>query len=106
MSFLDKAKSKATQLSQQAKEKFDDYKENKKVDDLLDDLGRITYRQHTGRGEDGDTEEIAALVEQLKVLEAEGADVLPRPPADESDSADGTDAPASNLPPPTAPPTV
>eukprot|EP01041_Mallomonas_annulata_P035935 gene35935-58956_t len=38
MSFLDKAKEKATQLSQQAKEKVDDLKDARKADGLLDDL--------------------------------------------------------------------
>jgi hypothetical protein len=94
MSFLDKAKEKASQLAAQAKEKVDDIKDNRKADDLLDDLGRITFRQRTGRGESGDEAAIATLVEQLQALEAEGTPVL------------GTKAErdaASNLPPPSAP---
>ena len=35
-SFLDKAKEKAQQLASQAKEKVDDFKDNRKADDLLD----------------------------------------------------------------------
>ena len=72
MSFLDKAKEKATQLTQQAKEKIDDIKDTRKADDLLDDLGRIIYRQRTERGEAGDEAAIAELVGQLQALEAEG----------------------------------
>ncbi len=95
MSFLDKAKEKATQLSQQAKEKVDDLKDARKADALLDDLGRITYRQHTARGEEGDDAAIADLVAQLQALEAEGTAVLaPKPPPA---------APASDLPPPNSP---
>lgn len=87
MSFLDKAKSKATQLAQQAKEKIDDVKENRKVDELLDELGRISYRQHTGRGQEGDTAEIGVLVKKLQEMEAEGADVLARRISDADSSA-------------------
>ncbi len=95
MSFLDKAKEKATQLSQQAKEKVDDLKDARKADSLLDDLGRITYRQHTGRAEAGDDVAIAELVVQLQALEAEGTAVLAPKPQPEP--------PASNLPPPNSP---
>ncbi len=94
MSFLDKAKEKATQLSQQAKEKIDDLKDTRKADDLLDDLGRILYRQRTGRAEATDDAAITDLVAQLQALEAEGTPVL------------GTKqerAQESNLPPPNAP---
>ncbi len=94
MSFLDKAKEKATQLSQQAKEKIDDLKDTRKADDLLDDLGRILYRQRTERGEATDETAITDLVTQLRALETEGTPVLgaKQEPAQESD-----------LPPPTAP---
>ncbi|CAB4599983.1 MAG: hypothetical protein ACK5CE_19895 [Actinomycetes bacterium] len=100
MSFLDKAKEKATQLTQQAKEKVDDLKDARKADSLLDDLGRILYRQRTGRGEPGDEAAITELVTQLQALEAEGAPVLgPKP-----DAVAGTlppPTPSSPLPPPT-----
>jgi len=102
MSFLDKAKEKATQLSQQAKEKVDDLKDARKADSLLDDLGRITFRQHTERGEPGDDAAIADLVAQLQALEAEGTAVLapksqPEPPASD------LPPPSSPLPPPAMP---
>jgi hypothetical protein len=95
MGFLDKAKQKASHLAEQAKDKIDDVKEKRKVDDLLDDLGRIVYRQRTDRGEAGDEAEIVHLVHALRTLEAEGTEVLapapapadvqpPPPPADAS----------------------
>jgi hypothetical protein len=91
MSFLDKAKEKASQLAHQAKEKVDDIKDTRKADDLLDDLGRILYRQRTDRGEPGDEAAIAELVTSLQALEADGTPVL------------GAKQPAttSELPPPT-----
>ncbi len=81
MGFLDKAKEKASQLAEQAKDKIGDVKEKRKVDDLLDDLGRIVYRQRTERGEPGDEAEIVRLVGELRTLEAEGTDVLAAAPA-------------------------
>ena len=80
MGFLDKAKEKASQLAEQAKDKIGDVKEKRKVDDLLDDLGRIVYRQRTERGEPGDEAEIVRLVGELRTLEAEGTDVLAAAP--------------------------
>ena len=77
MGFLDKAKEKATHLAEQAKDKIDDVKEKRKVDDLLDDLGRILYRQRTERGESADEAEIARLVAELRTLETEGTEVIP-----------------------------
>jgi len=103
MSFLDKAKEKASQLTHQAKEKIDDIKETRKVDELLDDLGRITYRQQTGRGDDGDAAEISVLVKKLQDLEADGADVLPTSKVVEAPAGE---APASNGPVPDAPTTM
>jgi hypothetical protein len=94
MSFLDKAKEKATQLAQQAKEKVDDVKDSRKADSLLDDLGRILYRQRTDRGESTDEAEITDLVAQLQALEAEGTPVLGK--KEESEQV-------SNLPPPAPP---
>ena len=41
MGLLDKAKEKASHLAGQAKDKIEEVKEKRKVDDLLDDLGRI-----------------------------------------------------------------
>lgn len=77
MGFLDKAKQKATHLAEQAKDKIDDVKEKRKADDLLDDLGRIVYRQRTERGTDADEAEITRLVGELRAMEDEGAEIIP-----------------------------
>lgn len=98
-SFLDKAKEKAQQLASQAKEKADDIKQSRKADDLLDDLGRILYRQRTGRPEDGDEAEIATLVAQLKELEDAGTQVL----APKAEPVSDLPPPGSTLPPPPPP---
>jgi hypothetical protein len=76
MGFLDKAKEKAGHLAGQAKEKIEDVKEKRKVDDLLDDLGRVVYRQRTERGEPGDEDEIVRLVAELRTLESNGTEVV------------------------------
>ncbi len=94
MGFLDKAKEKATHLAGQAKEKIDDVKEKRKADDLLDDLGRILYRQRTDRGEPGDEAEIVRLVAELRVLEDDGTELV----------AAAAAADASPPPPPPPPP--
>ncbi|MGD9704491.1 MAG: hypothetical protein AB7V74_19010 [Acidimicrobiia bacterium] len=76
MGFLDKAKEKATQLAEQAKEKVDDLKDKRKADELLEDLGRIVFRQRTERGEAGDDATLASLVSELQALEADGTPEL------------------------------
>ena len=98
MGFLDKAKEKATHQAGQAKEKIDDVKEKRKADDLLDDLGRILYRQRTDRGEPGDEAEIVRLVAELRTLEDDGTEVI-----DAAAAADTTDAPPPPPPPPPPP---
>jgi hypothetical protein len=93
-SFFDKAKDKATQLANQAKDKVDETQNKRKADDLLDDIGRIIYRQRsTGTVDPADDEQIDALVAALSALAELGTDILGTAPA----------APASNLPPPVAP---
>src|SRR5215203_1051619 len=109
MSFIDKAKEKATSLTQQAKEKIDDLRDTRKAGNLLDDLGRIVYRQRTERGAAGDEAAIAELVRRLQALEAEGTSVLGKnedaqtpdlpPPAPSTQ-------PPSTQPPPTQPPAM
>jgi hypothetical protein len=81
MGLLDKAKEKAGHLAGQAKEKIEDVKEKRKADDLLDDLGRIVYRQRTERGEPGDEDEIARLVAELRTLESDGTEIVAKSPA-------------------------
>jgi hypothetical protein len=87
MGLLDKAKEKASHLAGQAKEKIEDVKEKRKADDLLDDLGRIVFRQRTERGEAGDEAEIVRLVAELSALEADGTEIVPATPAVADESA-------------------
>jgi hypothetical protein len=75
MSFLDKAKEKATQISHTAKEKIDDVKDKRKADDLLADLGRITYRQRSEGVHPDDEAAVDDLVAQLKSLETDGTKI-------------------------------
>ncbi len=99
MGFLDKAKEKASHLAEQAKDKIDDVKEKRKVDDLLGDLGRIVYRQRTERGEPGDEAEIASKVGELRTLEAEGTEVVaPVLPVDGQQLPPPSDASSSPQP--------
>jgi len=100
MSFIDKAKEKAAQLAAQAKEKVGDFKDNRKADDLLDDLGRILYRARTGRAEPGDDAATEILVGQLQALEAEGTPVLGTREERAAASDLPPPAPPSDLPPP------
>jgi hypothetical protein len=94
MSFLDKAKEKATQLATQAKEKVDDIQDKRKADDLLDDIGRIIYRQRTtGTVDPTDDAKIDEIVAALTALEADGTAIL-----------ESAAAPAGATMPPPAPP--
>ena len=100
MGFLDKAKETASHLAEQAKGKIDDVNQKRKADDLLDDLGRVLYRQHTDRGEPGDEALIVGLVDSLRQLEADGAEILaPVPTVVEQPPAPVGDP----LPPPSPP---
>jgi hypothetical protein len=99
-SFFDKAKDKASQLASQAKDKVDEQQNKRKADDLLDDLGRIVYRQRTtGTVDAGDDVAIDALVAELVALAELGTDILGTKPTTAASPA----APVSNLPPPGAP---
>ena len=102
MGILDKAKEKAGHLAGQAKDKIEDVKEKRKVDDLLDDLGRIVYRQRTERGEPGDEDEIVRLVGALRTLESDGTDIvaLVSAPVEEQQPPPPPPPPASSVTPP------
>ena len=97
MGLLDKAKEKAGHLAGQAKEKIEDVKEKRKVDDLLDDLGRIVYRQRTERGEPGDEDEIVRLVSELRTLESDGTEVVAPLSAPVEDQQPPSPPPASSV---------
>ena len=100
MGFLDKAKEKAGHLAGQAKDKIEDVKEKRKIDDLLDDLGRIVYRQRTERGEPGDEDEIVRLVGELRTLESDGTDIVATVSAPVEEQQPPPPAPASSVTPP------
>ena len=104
MSFLDKAKEKASQLTQAAKEKVDDIKDDRKADELLDDIGRIVYRQRTEASLPSDDADINALVAQLKELDAKGANILDKPAAADTTATLPPPPPPAAAPPPPPPP--
>ena len=99
-SFFDKAKEKAQQLTSQVKEKVDDVQDRRKADDLLDDIGRIVYRQRTEATRPDDEARIAEIIAELQALEASGTRILEDKPAEAPSSTFAPPAAPSNLPPP------
>jgi len=86
MGFFDKAKTQAAQLkdnekvhelADKVKEKVGDFQHKRQADDLLDDLGRFSYAEKTGRPIEGSAPEIDRIVADLRKLEAEGVQILP-----------------------------
>lgn len=75
MGLLDKAKDTITKATESAKDKYDDVIDRRKADELLDEIGRIVYRQRTARGTDHDEADISRLVAELQALEAEGTEI-------------------------------
>lgn len=102
MGFLDKAKETITKATETAKDKIDDVKDRRKAEDLLEELGRILYRQRTERATPTDDDDVVRLVAELQALEAEGTPVL----GGTSDDTGGHPLPPpsgpSDLPPPSA----
>ena len=99
-SFLDKAKEKAQQLAHQVKGKVDDVQDRRKADDLLDDIGRIVYRQHTEGQRPDDAGQIEAIVAQLKALAETGTPILDEKATREQGSPLAPPEPTVDLPPP------
>lgn len=100
-SFLDKAKEKAQQLAGQVKDKVDDVQDRRKADDLLDDIGRIIYRQRTAEDAPDDEARIAELVAELQALEAGGTPILDEKSDRNTTAPLPPPPPSSTLPPPT-----
>jgi len=78
MGLMDKVKAQATQIAERAQEagkvgqaKIEALQAKRKADSLLEELGRITFESHTGRGAPGDEGRVADIVEQLRQYEAE-----------------------------------
>lgn len=97
MGFFDKVKEQAEKARVQAQdlkgkvgEKVDEVQARRKADDLLDDLGRFSYAERTGRPLPGADTEIQRLVTELKALEDDGVQILP--------PAQSADAPAAEAP--------
>lgn len=103
-SFLDKAKEKAQQLAHQVKGKVDDVQDRRKADDLLDDIGRIVYRQHTEGVQPEDAAQIEAIVAQLKALADAGTPILDEKAERDEGSDQPSPAPSDDAPPPPPPP--
>ena len=114
MGFLDKAKETATKLTAQAKDKVDDVQNQHKADKLLEDLGRIVYRQKgAGETRDTDTAKIDEILAALTALGAEGARVTDDAPVAPAAAPAAEDAPPppppaaaaeGDVPPPPPPP--
>lgn len=76
MGFLDKAKEKASELAEKAKEKVDDVQAKRKADDLLEDLGRIVFADKTGRAAPTAADDTARIVGELTKMETEGTVIV------------------------------
>ena len=77
MGFLDKVKEtskqvgeKAQQLAEQGQEKFDDYKSDKQISAIKEQIGDIVYLVQTGSGPADADARIAALVGEISASEA------------------------------------
>jgi hypothetical protein len=84
MGFFDKVKEQAEKAKVQAKDlkgkvegKVEDVQSKRKADDLLDDLGRFSFAERTGRPLPGAEAEIDRIVAELKRLEDDGVKILP-----------------------------
>jgi hypothetical protein len=72
----EKAKLQAMDLKDKAEHKVEDVQANRKADDLLEDLGRVTYAERTGRPVEGADAEIERLIGELRQLEQAGVQIL------------------------------
>lgn len=77
MGFMDKVKSQAAQLAEKAQEatkagqaRLDALQAKRKADQLLAQLGLLTYEAHEGRARPGADAETASLIDQLRQHEA------------------------------------
>ena len=105
MGFFDKVKEQAEKARVQAQdlkgkvgEKVDEVQAKRKADDLLDDLGRFSYAERTGRPLPGADTEIQRLVTELKALEDDGVQILPTAQAAAGPAAEAPPAQAAGGP--------
>ena len=79
MDVLDKAKLQAQELKTKLEAKVGDAQARRKAGGLLASLGRLAYAERTGRPAQDSDARIAAIVEALRALEADGVHVVPDP---------------------------
>lgn len=103
MGLMDKVKAQATQVAAKAQEagkvgqaKIEAVQARRKADALLEELGKITYDAHEGRGAPGDEKRAADLVEQVRQFEAEYGTIGSEP--EPMGSTTTPPAPASTIP--------
>jgi len=77
MGLLDKVKDQAKDLKEKVGDKVEDVQAKRKADDLLEDLGRYSYAERTGRPITDAGPEVDRLVAELKSLENEGVKIVP-----------------------------
>jgi tagatose-1,6-bisphosphate aldolase len=88
MGLLDRAKQQAQDLTRKVEGKVDDVQNKRRVNDLLEQLGRLAYAEQTGRPAPDADAAGAKVIEELRTFESEGVDVLAAPPP-------GTDPPGA-----------
>ena len=83
MGLMDKVKEQAEKAKEQAKDlktkvgdKVEDVQAKRHADELLADLGRITYGRQTGRTQADADAETERVVAELKKLEDDGTRIL------------------------------
>ncbi len=76
MGILDRAKQQATELRGRAEEKVQDIADKRHADQLLEQLGRLTYAERTERGQTDDGSASERIVAELRTLEGKGTPVL------------------------------
>lgn len=76
MGVIERTRTAGRSLAGGVKRRIDEVRVLRHTDDLLAELGRITYRHHSDRNRPGDTGEIERIVSELRTLEHAGVDVL------------------------------
>ena len=72
-----KDRAKVREVAEKVRGKVEDIQTKRKANDLLEDLGRLVYAEHTGRTNDSAASEISRIVAELQTLEGDGVTILP-----------------------------
>jgi hypothetical protein len=80
MELLDKAVHQAHELKSKVEAKVEDVQARRKASEQLVSLGRLVYAARTARPAPDSEARIAAIVEALRAMEADGVAVLPNDP--------------------------